>query len=765
MKKLLLFAVLCLVAAWTQAVPAWPEPYTVTQPDGSKLTLQLYGDEWQHITITTDGYTVMRGADGYYTYAKVEDGQLVASNVKARNEAERSASDTEFLARVGKMAHAEAVEAGGAAKAPAHKLSGLLDISKFRGLVVLVQYKDRSFLSTDAHKLFNDMITQKGYTGFVNEHTGKKEEYTGSVYDYFCDNSNGNFKPRFDVVGPVTVDFPQTYPSGSSNTTVSRCTSMFGDALKQLDGSINYKDYDTNGDGTVDMVFFIVAGGGSNYGVNNSNYLWPHASQFSSLRLDGVNFGRYACSTELYGLQSDSIVDGIGTVVHEFSHVLGLPDLYDVNYATNGMSSHPGNWSIMAGANYLNRSRTPAGYGSYERSTLGWLKPEVIASEGERVARSLQTTNTAFRINSQIKQEYFLLENRDDARWDAYLPGHGLAVWRVDSTSTEAWTGNKVNVDPRHNYYELVRACQKDTTISGYGQIAVDYDGDLFPGSQNVTELKNSASKPSIKSWSGLKTEWTLSGITASNGNVEFSVVRDPVLTLYESFNAMPLTSADTTGVQGDWAQWSLTKARVAMPDSAVGNGTKAIAILAKGDIHTTTAIEHQFNTIRFNFINPTSKTAIVRAYYSVDNGVTWLLASPFDGQQFFRVPSGESAEGEFRIGLSAKQKTLFKIYEFSGSTTDYCYIDDVVISYDDDGGGSGVAGVAADAGRLTVSRTGSLTIGVATPGSADAVMVYNASGAVVTRVQAQGGRASVQLPAHGFYVVTAGGKSAKVTL
>ncbi|MDD7342582.1 MAG: hypothetical protein PUG64_02800, partial [Bacteroidales bacterium] len=182
-------------------------------------------------------------------------------------------------------------------------------------------------------------------------------------------------------------------------------------------------------------------------------------------------------------------------------------------------------------------------------------------------------------------------------------------------------------------------------------------------------------------------------------------------------------------------------------------------------DIHTTTAIEHQFNTIRFNFINPTSKTAIVRAYYSVDNGVTWLLASPFDGQQFFRVPSGESAEGEFRIGLSAKQKTLFKIYEFSGSTTDYCYIDDVVISYDDDGGGSGVAGVAADAGRLTVSRTGSLTIGVATPGSADAVMVYNASGAVVTRVQAQGGRASVQLPAHGFYVVTAGGKSAKVTL
>ena len=102
MKKLLLSAVLCLAAAWAQAVPAWPEPYTVTQPDGSKLTLQLYGDEWQHITITTDGYTVVRDADGYYTYAQVDaGGQLVASEVKARNAAERTASDAEFLAKVG----------------------------------------------------------------------------------------------------------------------------------------------------------------------------------------------------------------------------------------------------------------------------------------------------------------------------------------------------------------------------------------------------------------------------------------------------------------------------------------------------------------------------------------------------------------------------------------------------------------------------------------------------------------------------------------
>ena len=90
---------------------------------------------------------------------------------------------------------------------------------------------------------------------------------------------------------------------------------------------MNYKYYDRYGDGTVDMVFFLFAGGGSNFSGNDSRLLWPHASTVLSKSLDGVRFGRYACSTELYGRPQSKIIDGIGTICHEFSHVLGIADL------------------------------------------------------------------------------------------------------------------------------------------------------------------------------------------------------------------------------------------------------------------------------------------------------------------------------------------------------------------------------------------------------------------------------------------------------
>ena len=762
MRKFLLTALLLMAVLAAKAVPACPEPFDVTQPDGTTLTLRLFGDEWQHITITTDGYTVLKNGQGYYVYAQVNNGQLEESSLVARNADSRTASDREFLDSVGKMAHAEAIAETTAHKAPIHKLSGLLDISKFRGLVVLVEYNDRKFTVSDPHKVFTDLVTQEGYTGYVDENTGEKKEYTGSVYDFFKDNSNGQFKPRFDVVGPVTVNYPQTYPSGSSNYTVTRCTAMFGDALRQLDDSINYKDYDTNGDGTVDMVFFVVAGGGANYGVNNTNYLWPHASQFSSLKLDGVSFGRYACSTELYGLQRDSIIDGIGTICHEFSHVLGLPDLYDVDYSSNGLSTTPGKWSIMAGGNYLNKSRTPAGFGSFERWALGWIKPEVINGNGERLATPLQTTNSAYRINSQVKAEYFLVENRDDSRWDACLPGHGLLVWRVDSTNTSSWTNNKVNINPKHNYYELIRACQKDSTYnttSGITTTTIDWGGDPFPGTANVTKLDNSDTKPTLKSWTGLKTEYTLDQITPATEGIKFNVVSDPVVALYEPFEDMPTTQADTTGVTGTFAQWSLTKARIVVPDSGTCNGSRAVAILAKGDIHTTTPIDEQVNTIKFSYYNPTSKSAIVRAYYSVDGGNTWLVASPFDGQQYFRVTAGETSEGEFRVNSSGKQKTYIKISVFSGSSTEYGYIDDLIVTCADE---SGIGHVTSDKNQsLKVSRNGN-TLVVTTPTDGK-VTVIDATGAIVATANSNNCQCTVELPGRGFYVVTQAGHSAKV--
>ena len=62
----LMVGVLCLMA---KAIPADPTPIQVTQPDGTTVTVALHGDEFFHFTTTLDGYTVVKNAQGFYTYA------------------------------------------------------------------------------------------------------------------------------------------------------------------------------------------------------------------------------------------------------------------------------------------------------------------------------------------------------------------------------------------------------------------------------------------------------------------------------------------------------------------------------------------------------------------------------------------------------------------------------------------------------------------------------------------------------------------------
>ena len=63
------------VTCW--AIPADKTPMTVTQSDGSTLTLRLVGDEFFHYNTTDDGYTVLCNRDGSYEYAIKQGDVLV----------------------------------------------------------------------------------------------------------------------------------------------------------------------------------------------------------------------------------------------------------------------------------------------------------------------------------------------------------------------------------------------------------------------------------------------------------------------------------------------------------------------------------------------------------------------------------------------------------------------------------------------------------------------------------------------------------------
>lgn len=522
---------------WTaaNAVAAYPYPTTVTQPDGTTVTVKMHGDEWFHYTTTTDGYTVVKNDNGYWVYAQAVDGKLAPTTHIARDAAKRTEADKEYLQGVslnlapgraaGASLHKErAKEMALPAKSPA------IDLKKFKGLIILVNYSDQTFSSSDPKTLFTNLVSQRNYTGYDSS-----IPYTGSVRDYFYDNSMGQFDPSFTVVGPVSVNYSSTYPQ---QTSTQRVLTLWKAVLDAADSQVDFSQFDTNNDGYVDMVYFIVAGYGSNYD-SSTKYLWPHAwnvqyyaSDYGlNFDYDGVTVGRYACSTEFYGTTSDHTIDGIGTICHEFGHVLGQPDLYDTDYDDNGQSNDPGEWSIMASGSYLNHSRTPAGYGIYERYALDWMLPTVINDNAQRKVFPMQKFNAGYRINSTVDNEFFLLENRcTNTKWDKYLPGSGMLVWRTDSTNASIWKNNKVNVDTAHNYFELVRA--KQGTKVYYGTTyKIDSDSDPFPGSGNITELNNSSSSPSIRSWTGSNTPITLFNITQDNDTVIFNCYK-PITTL-----------------------------------------------------------------------------------------------------------------------------------------------------------------------------------------------------------------------------------------
>ena len=236
------------------------------------------------------------------------------------------------------------------------------DYNNFRGLIILVQFNDKEFSRENYTDILEDMVNEEDYKGYDNTNNGR---FTGSVRDYFYDNSCGRFTPQFDIVGPVTVKRSQYYAKGTDNA-----IQLVLDAIDAADDEVDFSLYDGDDDGVVDLVYFIFAGLGSNVNGNDERLVWPHAGavynpnggydEWSVVR-DGTLLWRYACSTELYGSNNWSILDGIGTICHEFSHVLGLPDFYDTNYGDNGQSNHPDTWSVMSGGSYLNNGRTPVG--------------------------------------------------------------------------------------------------------------------------------------------------------------------------------------------------------------------------------------------------------------------------------------------------------------------------------------------------------------------------------------------------------------------
>ena len=461
MKKRLLITMTALmfVAMTMMAVPAKPGvKKIVTLKNGSTVELTLRGDE--HFS--------------FYTDSEGQPCQVVNGQLKMMTQEEVTEIWTANKKQRIEMAGLDVLKrAARRAGTPSNATTG-----NHRGLVILMEFPDKKFVTKNL---------QKTYERFFNEEGYNEGGMAGSVRDFFKKQSYDKLTIDFDVVGPYTTSQKMAYYGKHSisngeekNDTLPQA--MIAEAVDSAyKHGVNFSQYDWDGDKKVEEVFVIFAGYAEAQG-GEPETIWPHKwglyGKYAK-NYNGVNIETYACAAELMG-KSGTTMDGIGTACHEFSHCLGLPDMYDTKGNNFGMSY----WDVMDQGSYNDDSRTPAGYTSYERWFSGWLTPTEI-KETKRVTdmKPIATNKEAYVLyNDKNKDEYYLLENRQPVGFDAKLPGHGLLILHVDYNG-DAWRDNTVNADANHQRVTIIPADNELTS----GRVGLA--GDPWPGTTMNTML------------------------------------------------------------------------------------------------------------------------------------------------------------------------------------------------------------------------------------------------------------------------------------
>ena len=248
--------------------------------------------------------------------------------------------------------------------------------------------RDVSFTLQNPLDYFTKMVNEEGF----NDYGG-----TGSARDYYLECSGGQFSPTFDVYGPITLSNDREYYGGNNESGKDLNPAMMAlEACTQLDATVDFTEYDRDGDGYIDNVFLFYAGEGEAAG-GGADTVWPHswtleAATGSTPVFDGVKLNRYACTNEW----QKNRPDGVGTFIHEFSHVMGLPDLYATSY-TGAFT--PGAWSTMDHGSYNNNGCTPPLFSVFERYALGWITPQQIYEPKSAKLNSI-SSNEAFIIKT-----------------------------------------------------------------------------------------------------------------------------------------------------------------------------------------------------------------------------------------------------------------------------------------------------------------------------------------------------------------------------
>lgn len=660
MKKLFLTISLIALSTLIWAVPAkrgvWK---TVKLADGSEVRVELRGDEYVNFWQAENGTRYVKHADAnYYVEADVEQmhQKAMAARVKAPLRAPQKVT-------IGDSNH------------PTY-------IGSKKGLIILVNFKDVKFAGGHDADYYSHLANDLDFT--------HADGHRGSIRDYFRAQSNGQFDLTFDVVGPIELQYNMNYYGANSSTSGNdrNVSVMISEAVRGAATKLgnNMEAYDWFGDGYVDQVFVLYAGYSEADG-GGENTVWPHRSSINGIRVGTKTVSVYACSNEL---NTDNTVCGIGTFCHEFSHCLGLPDLYDTHYTGNyGM----GRWDLMSAGNDNGGGYRPCGYSGYERNFCGWLEPKYLTEDTHVEGLKGISEGGDFYIikNDANSNEYYILENRTQTGWDDGIYGSGLVMTHIDFDAN-VWAYNIVNsnydfgwVSNDHERYAMFLA---DNSANNYS--VSDISGDVYPYNRNNV-LANYSTPASILYNPNINGELYMSkpvtNITRNSDNTisfdfadETDIKPEPLpdgVIFRETFNKC----SGTGGNDGVWTGNADFASGYFVPDnngwtSAYKYGADKCARFGTNTqrgIATTPDIELN-GTYELSFLAAPWTGEAAKVTLNVAEGTATLSETSFDivRGQWTPCKATITGEGKVKIQLRANRARFFldEIYVSDPNTT-----------------------------------------------------------------------------------------------
>ena len=550
MRKKLLVLLVGLVGLFAESNATSPlrRYYPVKQSDGTSIHVMKQGNGRFVFYATKDGAALVRGENGDLQYAKVDADGLSSTGILAHEIHLRTSVEQHLLSNnlltVNKAYRwlDRKFSADPKESRMIGNEDGLLPLgTSADGVVssigapvipvIMVSFPDRDFLEGTTIEKVGRMLNEQGY---------QDERYCkGSVKDYFTAQSNGLFVPSYKIVAKVKMSKPyayygENYLNGSIDKNVSVLISEALDSASLA--GVDFTKFVGN-DGRVPLVSIYHAGPGehSSFEKGCENYLWAHFSK-RTFSVDGVGINSYFVGNETLQnyketeqgeiVVTSTAIDGIGILVHEFGHALGLPDFYSTarNDGEEVQSMHF--WSVMDYGQYFYDGYAPIGYNAFERASLGWLDLKELTSPQfiELYPFGQEKKGcTAYCIKNKANpKEYYILENRQPGTWYSKLMGNGMLITHVDYEQ-QRWHQNNLNTEANHQRFEFVPADNQKLAVKENGK--ADWNGfkaDLFPGTKNVTEFSDT-SLPAANVYVGGKLQQPIYNIKEQNGVVSFS--------------------------------------------------------------------------------------------------------------------------------------------------------------------------------------------------------------------------------------------------